>query len=180
MAEKKQRKSLSAFTKWILGLFFGGLLFAVLIFGLAAMGAFGQLPTFEELENPENNLATEVISVDGVTLGKYYRENRTPVSYHELPKNLIQALVATEDERFYDHSGIDFKGTARAAIKLGQDGGASTITQQLAKMLFTKKASGNIAKRLIQKVKEWVIAIRLEKPEMMSLLKCADASVTAE
>ena len=115
------------------------------------------------MENPENNLATEVISIDGETLGKYYRENRTPVKYSELPENLIQALIATEDERYYEHSGIDFQGTARAAVKLGRDGGASTITQQLAKMLFTKKASGNIAKRLIQKVKEWVIAIRLEK-----------------
>ncbi len=96
-------------------------------------------------------------------MGKYYRENRTPVKFGELPENLINALIATEDERFYEHSGIDFQGTARAAAKFGKDGGASTITQQLAKMLFTKKASGNIAKRLIQKVKEWVIAIRLEK-----------------
>lgn len=134
-----------------------------IIFLLASMGVFGKLPTFEELENPENNLATEVISIDGETLGKYYRENRTPVKYNELPQNLIQALIATEDERYYDHSGIDFQGTARAALKFGKDGGASTITQQLAKMLFTKTASSNIFKRLIQKVKEWVIAIRLEK-----------------
>jgi penicillin-binding protein 1A len=153
----------SKFTKWIWRLFFGGLLFLFLIFSLAALGVFGKLPTFEELENPENNLATEVISIDGKTLGKYYRENRTPVKFRELPDNLIEALIATEDERFYEHSGIDFQGTLRAAIKLGKDGGASTITQQLAKMLFTKKASGNIFKRLIQKVKEWVIAIRLEK-----------------
>jgi len=112
---------------------------------------------------PESNLATEVISIDGKTLGKYYRENRTPVKFIELPENLIQALIATEDERYYQHSGIDFKGTARAAIKFGKDGGASTITQQLAKMLFTKTASNNIFKRLNQKVKEWIIAIRLEK-----------------
>ncbi len=162
---KKNPKSggSSKFTKWIWRLFFGGLLFLFLIFSLAALGVFGKLPTFEELENPENNLATEVISIDGKTLGKYYRENRTPVKFSELPENLIDALTATEDERFYEHSGIDFQGTLRAAIKLGKDGGASTITQQLAKMLFTKKASGNIFKRLIQKVKEWVIAIRLEK-----------------
>ncbi len=163
MAQKGQKTGVSKFTQWIWKLFLGGLVFLFLLFFLAALDVFGKLPTFEELENPENNLATEVISIDGITLGKYYRENRTPVKYSELPDNLIQALVATEDERYYEHSGIDFQGTGRAAAKLGKDGGASTITQQLAKMLFTKKASGNIAKRLIQKVKEWVIAIRLEK-----------------
>jgi len=163
MAQKSEKQGMSKFTKWIWRLFLGGIIAIFLVFMLAALDVFGTLPTFEELENPENNLATEVISIDGETLGKYYRENRTPVKFSELPENLIQALIATEDERFYEHSGIDFQGTARAAAKLGRDGGASTITQQLAKMLFTKIASGNIAKRLIQKVKEWVIAIRLEK-----------------
>lgn len=163
MSEKSQKSSVSKYTKWIWRIFLGGLTFLFLMFFLASLNVFGKLPTFEELENPENNLATEVISIDGETLGKYYRENRTPVKFSELPDNLINALIATEDERFYQHSGIDMQGTARAAIKLGKDGGASTITQQLAKMLFTKRASGNIAKRLIQKVKEWVIAIRLEK-----------------
>jgi penicillin-binding protein 1A len=163
MAKKNKKPVTSKFTMWIWKIFVGGLVFAFLIFFLASLGVFGSLPTFEELENPENNLATEVISVDGITLGKYYRENRTPVSFHELPENLIEALVATEDERFYEHSGIDLKGTTRAAIKLGKGGGASTITQQLAKMLFTKKASGNIFRRLLQKVKEWVISTRLEK-----------------
>ena len=163
MAKKNIKPATSKYTKWIWKLFLGGIVFSFLIFFLASLGVFGSLPTFEELENPENNLATEVISQDGVTLGKYYRENRTPVSFHELPKNLIEALVATEDERFYEHSGIDLKGTTRAAVKLGKDGGASTITQQLAKMLFTKKASGNIFKRLIQKAKEWVISTRLER-----------------
>lgn len=163
MTKKSQKSGMSTYSKWIWSLFAGGLTVLFLIFLFASLGVFGKLPTFEELENPENNLATEVISIDGKTLGKYYRENRTPVKFTELPENLISALIATEDERFFEHSGIDFKGTARAAIKLGKDGGASTITQQLAKMLFTKKASGNIAKRLIQKVKEWVIAIRLEK-----------------
>ena len=163
MAQKSQKLGMSKFSKWIWRLFLGGLVALFIVFMLAALDVFGTLPTFEELENPENNLATEVISIDGETLGKYYRENRTPVKYSELPDNLIQALIATEDERFYEHSGIDFQGTARAAAKFGRDGGASTITQQLAKMLFTKTASGNIGKRLIQKVKEWVIAIRLEK-----------------
>ncbi|MEN8187543.1 MAG: transglycosylase domain-containing protein [Bacteroidota bacterium] len=164
MAEKKKKKTpVSKYTKWIWKIFLGGLTFVVLIFLLASFGVFGKLPTFEELENPENNLATEVISTDGKTLGKYYRENRTPVKYKDLPPTLIKALIATEDERFYLHSGIDAKGTARAVAKFGKGGGASTITQQLAKMLFTKRASGNIFKRIIQKVKEWVIAINLEK-----------------
>jgi penicillin-binding protein 1A len=163
MAKKNKKTSSSIYTKWIWKIFLGGIVFIFLIFLMASLDIFGKLPTFEELENPENNLATEVISIDGITLGKYYRENRTPVKYTDLPANLLQALIATEDERFYEHSGIDLRGTVRAAVKFGKEGGASTITQQLAKMLFTKRASGNIFKRLIQKVKEWIIAIRLEK-----------------
>jgi penicillin-binding protein 1A len=164
MANKKVKKTPpSKITKWIWRIFLGGIAFTFLIFFLASLGLFGKLPSFEELENPESNLATEVISIDGKTLGKYYRENRTPVKFNDLPDNLIHALVATEDERFYEHAGIDMRGTARAFAKLGRDGGASTITQQLAKMLFTKSASRNIFFRVIQKVKEWVIAIRLER-----------------
>ena len=151
------------YTRWIWGLFLSGLVSITLVFLLASFGVFGKLPTFEELENPENNLATQVISIDSKILGSYFKENRSPIKYKDLPENLINALVSTEDVRFYTHSGIDFKGTLRAAIKLGKDGGASTITQQLAKMLFTKRASGNIFKRLVQKVKEWVIAVRLER-----------------
>ncbi|MEN8124423.1 MAG: transglycosylase domain-containing protein [Bacteroidota bacterium] len=163
MAVKKIKKTpVSKFTKLIWKVFLGGLVFIFLLFLFASFGIFGKLPTFEELENPENNLATEVISSDGKTLGKYYRENRTPVKFKDLPPNLIQALVATEDERFYSHSGIDFRGTARAFAYFGTKGGASTITQQLARLLFEKRASNKI-KALIQKVKEWVIATRLEK-----------------
>ena len=163
MAKKNKKTTTSRITKWIWRLFLGGISFIFFIFLLASLGVFGKLPTFEELENTENNLASEVISSDGKTLGKYYRENRTPVKFKDLPQNLILALVATEDERYYSHSGIDFYGTARAFAYLGSRGGASTITQQLAKMLFTKKASGNIIKRVIQKIKEWVISIRLER-----------------
>ena len=121
------------------------------------------MPTFEELENPETNLATEVISSDGKTIGKYFKENRTPVKYEDLPENLVKALVSTEDERYYSHAGIDARGTIRAAIYLGEKGGASTITQQLAKLLFTKIRSDNKVERVLQKFKEWVIAIRLER-----------------
>ncbi len=147
---------------WFWGIILGGLLTFIALFFVASIGGLGILPTFEELENPENNLATEVISVDGVTIGKYAKENRTPIKYKELAQNLVNALVATEDERFYEHSGIDFRGTARAILKPGS-GGASTITQQLAKMLFTGKPSRNIFVRIGQKMKEWVVATKLEK-----------------
>ena len=108
------------------------------LFLLTSLEVFGSLPTFEELENPENNYATEIISMDGVTLGKYYNENRTPVTYDDLPQCLVDAVVSTEDERFFTHSGIDFRGTSRAIFKLGKGGGASTITQQLAKLLLSR------------------------------------------
>lgn len=163
---KKNKNQNSDFQKYnrIIWIGFGLSVFVViLLFSLSTFGFFGSFPTFEELENPENNLATEVISIDGKTIGKYYHENRTPVSYSNLPENLVQALIATEDERFYKHSGIDFRGTGRAIFKLGRGGGASTITQQLAKMLFTKRASNSIFMRIIQKSKEWVIAIKLER-----------------
>jgi len=143
--------------------FLGGFIAFLLVFLLASWGVFGELPTFEELENPEKNLATEVISSDGVTLGKYAFKNRTPVGFKDLPDNLVNALIATEDERFYEHSGIDFRGLARAIVKLGKGGGASTITQQLAKNLFNKGGSSSTVKRLTQKVKEWIVATKLER-----------------
>ena len=164
MAKKKTlENSFIKYIKWFWATILGGIFTVIFIFLLASWGAFGTLPTFEELENPENNLATEVISIDGKTLGKYAYENRTPVKYKDLPKNLIKALVATEDERFFDHSGIDFKATIRAIVKMGKDGGGSTITQQLAKLLFHGEGSKNIVQRIGQKVKEYVIAIRLER-----------------
>ena len=141
----------------------GGFISVSLVFLLASWGIFGTLPTFEELENPEKNLATEVISSDGVTLGKYAFKNRTPVGFKDLPDNLVHALIATEDERFYEHSGIDFRGLARAIVKLGKGGGASTITQQLAKNLFNKGGSSSTLKRLTQKVKEYIVATKLER-----------------
>jgi len=155
-----------SFKKYILGfwiLFLSGVLGIAFIFLLASWGALGTMPTFEELENPETNLATEVISIDGETLGKYFKENRTPINYEDLPDHLINALVSTEDERFYSHSGIDARGTLRAAIYLGSKGGASTITQQLSKLLFTDPNKSGTFNRITQKVKEWVIAVRLEE-----------------
>lgn len=157
----KKTINLKKYLIWFWGIILGALLTIIILFFVASKGGLGALPTFEELENPENNLATEVISSDGVTIGKYAKENRTPIKYNELPENLVNALVATEDERFYDHSGIDFRGTARAILKPGS-GGASTITQQLARMLFTGEKSRNKFKRVMQKVKEWVVATKLE------------------
>jgi penicillin-binding protein 1A len=134
-----------------------------LFFLFASWGLFGSMPSFEDLENPESNLATEIISSDGVTLGKFYNENRTAIKYKDLPKSLVDALISTEDERFYQHSGIDAKRTFGAALKLGSNGGASTITQQLAKLLFHGEGSKFLPFRIVQKAKEWIIAIRLER-----------------
>ena len=162
--KKKVSSNFSKFIKWFWILFASGLFLIFIIFLLASWGFLGEMPTFERLENPQTNLATEIISSDSQTLGKFYLDdNRTPVSYDELPQNLVNALVATEDARYYEHSGIDAIGTIRAIVFLGKRGGASTISQQLSKLLFTKRISGGVPGRIIQKVKEWVIAIRLER-----------------
>jgi penicillin-binding protein 1A len=150
--------------RWFWIFFLSGALIVPLIFLLASFGAFGFMPDHTALENPRTNLATEVISSDGITLGKfYYEDNRTPVGFDELPKHLVEALIATEDIRFFDHAGIDARGTLRALFKLGKGGGASTISQQLAKQLFHGEGSRNTLGRITQKIKEWVIATRLEK-----------------
>ncbi len=143
-------------------LFFGGILLVVLLFLCANFGVFGKMPSLQELENPEADLASEVISADGVLMGKYYSENRSEVKYNEISPNVIHALIATEDVRFYDHSGIDAKAVARAVAKLGTDGGGSPITQQLAKMIL-KQGKGNIVTRGLDKMKEWIIAVKLER-----------------
>ncbi|MBL0014770.1 MAG: transglycosylase domain-containing protein [Flavobacterium sp.] len=146
---------------WKIYLYTLGGIFLFFIF--ASWGLFGSMPSFEDLENPNSNLATEIIATDGVTIGKFYNENRTSIKYADLPKHLVDALVATEDERFYEHSGIDGRRTLGAAIKLGSNGGASTLTQQLAKLLFHGEGSRFLPLRMIQKAKEWIIAIKLER-----------------
>ncbi|SNY95088.1 transglycosylase domain-containing protein [Flagellimonas pacifica] len=173
-AKQKKQKSFFPYIKWFWILFGSGLFFFLLLFLLAAWGAFGEMPTFEHLENPSTNLATELISSDGKTLGKFYLEdNRTDVSYDELPQNLIDALIASEDIRFHNHSGIDARGTLRAMFFLGKRGGASTISQQLARQLFVGVRSRNKFETIKQKAMEWVIATRLErsytKEEIMSM-----------
>ncbi|SHN18134.1 penicillin-binding protein 1A [Flavobacterium xinjiangense] len=144
-------------------IFFYGLGAIGLFFLFASWGLLGSMPSFEDLENPDSNLATEIISSDGVVLGKYFEKNRSQLKYSDLPKNLVQALVATEDARFYEHSGVDGRGTLRAIASLGTSGGASTLTQQLAKQLFHGEGSKFLPFRIVQKVKEWIIAIRLER-----------------
>ncbi|MFT7666114.1 MAG: penicillin-binding protein 1A, partial [Patiriisocius sp.] len=161
--QKKQKKQTFGFIKIFWLLLLSGIALIALLFLLASFGTFGSLPDETSLENPEKNLATEIISSDGKVIGKFYKENRTPVAFEELPEHLKNALLATEDIRFYDHSGIDIRGTLRAAVYLGSKGGASTISQQLAKQLFTEQASRNKFQRGIQKVKEWIIATRLER-----------------
>ena len=152
------------FVRFIWIAFAAGTLGVAGIFGAASAGLLGTMPDFRQLENPKTNLATQIISADNTVLGKFYfNDNRTPISYDEIPSSMIDALVATEDERFYSHSGIDFKGTARALFYLGSKGGGSTITQQLARQLFTGVRSRNKLEAVIQKIKEWVIAIRLER-----------------
>ena len=158
-----QNKDIAYYKKKFWKVFFYGLGGLFLFFLFASWGIFGSMPSFEDLENPDSNLATEVISADGVTIGKFYNENRTSIKYKDLPKHLVEALVATEDERFYEHSGIDGRGTLRAVLSLGTSGGASTLTQQLAKQLFHGEGSKFLPFRIVQKVKEWIIAIKLER-----------------
>ena len=155
-------------------LFFAGILTLGLLFVGAAFEWYGPMPDLQELENPKTNLATQIISSDGEILGKYYLDdNRTPITYEELPQNMVRALIATEDERFYEHAGIDWKGTLRAFTYLGKRGGASTISQQLARQIFVGVRSRNKFKAVLQKAQEWVIAVQLEqrytKNEILSL-----------
>ena len=145
-------------------IFIYGALAVVLLLVLINFGVFGKMPSLAQLENPSITLASEVFADDGTPMGKYYveRGNRSYVKYGDISKNVIDALVATEDERFYDHSGIDGRSLSRAILKLGRDGGGSTITQQLALNMFDSRSS-NIFLRIIQKIKENIIAIKLER-----------------
>lgn len=149
------------------------LLFAIPLVALAALVAatagefFGELPSFEDLENPKSALATEVYASDGVLLGKYYYQNRSNAHYRELAPNLVNALKATEDIRFEEHSGIDIRGLMRVLVKTvvlrqSGSGGGSTITQQLAKNLFPREQHEGF-RLVIRKIQEWIIAVRLER-----------------
>ena len=156
-------KDIPYYKKKFWKIFFYGMGGILLFFLFASWGLFGSMPSFEDLENPDSNLATEIIASDGAILGKYFEQNRSQLKYSDLPQNFVQALIATEDERFYEHSGIDGRGTLRAMASLGTSGGASTLTQQLAKQLFHGEGSKFLPFRIVQKIKEWIIAIRLER-----------------
>jgi len=136
----------------------------VLLIVATYLGIFGELPTFRDLENPKSNQASEIISSDKQVLGTYYIENRSSVTYKEISPNVINALVATEDERFYEHSGIDFRRQFSIIfLNIFKSQGGSTITQQLAKNLFTVQPSHNKIVRITQKFKEWITAVQLER-----------------
>ncbi|MEK7226155.1 MAG: biosynthetic peptidoglycan transglycosylase, partial [Bacteroidota bacterium] len=145
-------------------IFIGGFAALILLVVLINFGVFGKMPSLSELENPSILQASEIYAEDGTLMGKYYTErgNRSNVKYRDISKHVIDALISTEDERFYKHSGVDFKSTMRAVFTLGRQGGGSTITQQLAKALLDQ-GSRNKAIRVIEKMKEWIIAIKLEK-----------------
>jgi penicillin-binding protein 1A len=152
------------YIRWFWMAFASVIAVVVLIFLFASWGLLGEMPDYTVLENPKTNLATEIISADGKTLGKYYfNDNRTPVDYSELPQHLVDALIATEDARFHKHAGIDAIGTLRAAVYLGRRGGASTISQQLAKQLFNRREGASTLQKITQKIREWIIATRLER-----------------
>nr|WP_321487782.1 transglycosylase domain-containing protein [uncultured Draconibacterium sp.] len=145
-----------------------GIVSVFLLFFLIANGKLGFMPSFEDLENPQNILASEIFFEDGPTIDKYFnQENRTYVNFENLPPDLINALVATEDVRFYDHSGIDFRGLIRVfkGIVTGDtsSGGGSTLSQQLAKMLFPRDGFSSSMELVMRKFKEWVIAVKLER-----------------
>lgn len=161
---KKQRDT--GWKKWVK---FVWMALIAVILGIAALffatsqGFLGSMPDVKELENPDIYVASEIYSSDGKLLGKFEKEKTQPVTYKDLPPHLIYALQAKEDERFKEHSGIDLQSVARAVVYGGQRGGGSTITQQLAKLLFTDRVSQNKIQRAFQKLKEWVVAVSLEK-----------------
>ncbi|MBP8904801.1 MAG: penicillin-binding protein, partial [Paludibacteraceae bacterium] len=157
------------FSRWFWGLFGVGILSIVLIFVFIWIGWIGYLPPIDELQNPINKYATEIYTSDLQVLGQFSKSknNRVKTEYNQISENVINALVATEDVRFYDHSGIDGIALARAAVFRGifqikSSGGGSTLTQQLAKQLYSPEA-GNIIERAFQKPIEWVISVKLER-----------------
>jgi penicillin-binding protein 1A len=167
MAEKKKvTPKTKSNKKWVLLFWVFLLLPPLLLVFLVFLASISDLPTFEQLENPKLSQATEVYSSDHQLLGKYYSVNRNNVKYEDISPTLINALVATEDERYYDHSGIDFRSLPRVVkgVLTGNSaaGGGSTITQQLSKLLFHERATNKI-ERVFQKFQEWVISVRLER-----------------
>ena len=160
---ENKKSSISKWIKFIWLSFFGIVIGLALLFFSVSQGFLGEMPDVKDLENPDIYVASEIISSDGVVLGKFEKEKTQPITYQELPPHLVYALYAKEDERFKEHSGIDLKSVIRAIYYRGERGGGSTITQQLAKLLFTGTASQNKIQRAFQKLKEWSVAVSLEK-----------------
>lgn len=170
MAKKNKKASAWRYIKWIWIIAFSPLILLFLVLFLVYLGAFGRLPSFEELENPKSVLASEVYSADQKLLGKYYIENRSNVKYEQLSPYLVNALISTEDERFMEHSGVDLVALVRVVAKTifagdESSGGGSTITQQLAKNLYKRDSTAAHSKSAlaITKMKEWITAVKLEK-----------------
>ncbi len=166
--KKKQQLSqdeIRRYTRIFWKIIFGSVAFVFLLLMAVGLGLFGKLPSLASLENPDNNYAAEVLSSDGSLLGTFYDENRSYVTYDQISPNMIKALVSTEDERFYQHSGIDFKRTVASAIftLLGDKQGGSTISQQLALNLYGSGRARSFPVRVMQKLREWVTAVRLER-----------------
>src|SRR5690606_19078514 len=147
----------------IWGIFIVGILCIFLLFWGTSHGLLGEMPDVADLENPDIYVSSEIYSADGVLLDRFETEKRIPITYNDLPEHVVNALLAREDIRYRKHSGIDPRSTLRAITSGGSSGGASTITQQLAKLLFTEKRSSNKIARVFQKIKEWVVAVELEK-----------------
>jgi penicillin-binding protein 1A len=163
LISKKQQREIIL---WSIILF--PVIFSFILFYNIWIGNLGFMPKLEELENPKSNLATEIYSEDGILIGTYFKENRSRGTYAELSPYLVNALIATEDKRFYRHSGIDFPGLVRVLFKTvlsgnRSSGGGSTITQQLAKMLFPREEFSNPLQMVNRKFREWVIAVKLER-----------------
>ena len=164
MAQEKEKKKRNYRKQiiWTAVVLTGPVWGLTVLLSLTSMGVFGELPNIAQIANPDTKLATEIITEDGETLGTFFRENRTAATFDELSPWLGKALVATEDERFYSHSGVDAKALARAVAYLGSKGGGSTLTQQLAKMQYNEPAR-NLVERIGQKLGEWIIAVQLER-----------------
>ena len=164
--DRQEQQKIRKYVKMLWGILAAIVLGAILMFAGFSWGWFGFMPSFDELENPQTHLASEIYSIDSVLLGTYYIENRSPAYYSDISPQLIDALIATEDVRFHKHSGIDVKALARVffgAITAQDKGGGSTITQQLAKNLFPREDNQNIIQLAFRKFKEWVIAVKLER-----------------
>jgi len=145
-------------------IFFGGFAFVIILLAMLNFGWIGSMPDLDDIENPSASLASQVYAEDGTLMGKYYIEDRINVQYKDISKHIVEALIATEDERFYEHSGIDARSLGRAIFYLGSEGGASTITMQTAKNLFTENwSTKNFVLRALQKIKEGIIAVKLER-----------------